>query len=90
MCSEAISSQVENSVKFVDAAINGPLLSDVERAALLKGLFSGSEDAVTKWVDAGADFWVRAAASATYSSLMIALNHELHAIHEKASASSTS
>ena len=74
-------------MKFVDAAINGPMMSDSERVALRKGLFSGSEDAINYWINAGSDAWMRAASAATYTSLVMMLTSEVAAINQDRDAS---
>lgn len=77
MYNEPLANQIENSMKFVDAAINGPMMKDEDRFSLRKGLFSSTEDAVNYWVTAGSDAWIRASTSATYTSLMMMLTNEV-------------
>ncbi|QNQ79765.1 nucleocapsid protein [Euproctis pseudoconspersa bunyavirus] len=72
MLLEPISSQVENSMKFVSAAIQGPLMSDDVRQDILGGLLGLEDDPdIKSWIIAGSNAWVKASSASNYSSLML-------------------
>lgn len=60
-------------MNFVTAGMNAPLGSDEERFFLRKGLFPSDEDAIGKWVKAGAEGWTRAHTAATYYGVMASI-----------------
>lgn len=52
MMQEPLSTHIENSMKFVQAAINGPLTDDNERYLMVKSLIT-DDTAIKNWIDAG-------------------------------------
>lgn len=76
MIMEPIQTHIDNSIKYVSAAVNGPLTDDTTRVLLLDAIINIEDDKINPWIKAGQDAWRKSQNVFNYSSLVTSLTQE--------------